>query len=207
MGAAFLWLILTALALFYLITRLANAGAPLPPALAGVLLLGGLIGIVFFRNWARRIVLVLGAVVVIYLLWRSTGGAFTAATVAALAMAMLALAVALHPALGYRWGESEGAALRFVAFVVLFGIPIALWQAGIPMPAWLAAGLLAGGALLILYRGNLARKIISVLGVIAGICTWWASAGGGAVAASIAVLALIMLALAVMFRPFLQGRY
>ena len=100
-----------------------------------------------------------------------------------------------------------GALLRFVTAVALLGVLITLLRAGTPLPAWIAAALLFGGLLLILYRGGLARMIVSVLGAIVVIYVLWGSGGGLTAVSSIAVLAVIMLALAIMLRPLWRGRY
>jgi len=95
--------------------------------------------------------------------------------------------------------------LRFVAALALLGGLVSLMSTGAPIPLWLAAVLLLGGVVLLLYRGNLARKIIAIIGALVFLSTYWRAMGLGAIAI-IGVVALIILAVSRLMSPFWKGR-
>ena len=99
------------------------------------------------------------------------------------------------------------ALLRFVTLLALVGILVSLARAGLPLPAWSGGTALIVIILLLLVCARLARDLVAIIGAIAVLYILWKFAGGTVALGSIAVLALMMLAFAVMFRPFLRGRY
>jgi hypothetical protein len=96
--------------------------------------------------------------------------------------------------------------LRFIAAVALLGALASLLSMGIRIPLWLVALLLLGGVFLLLYRGNLARRLIAIFSAIVLLMMFWRGIGPGALGL-IGVMALIMLAVMTLMSPFFKKRW
>jgi len=99
------------------------------------------------------------------------------------------------------------ALIRFATLLALVGILVSLARAGAPLPAWSGGTALVVVAVLLLVSSRLARDLVTIVGAGVVIYILWRFSGGPFAFGSMAVLALIMLALALMFRPLLRGRY
>jgi hypothetical protein len=99
------------------------------------------------------------------------------------------------------------ALIRFATLLALVSILVSLARAGAPLPAWSGGTALVVLVVLLLVSARLARDLVTFIGAGVVIYMLWRFGGGPFAFGSIAVLALIMLALALMFRPFMRGRY
>lgn len=99
------------------------------------------------------------------------------------------------------------ALLRFVAAVALLMALVSMYAGGVRLPPWVAAVILVAGMVLLLYRGNLTRKLISIVGAIIALAMLSRRAGTTGVIGLIGLVALVFLAVAVMFKPWFGKRY